>query len=322
MMRHSLIRRWMNVASEGSLTVFQYHKVPTLSPSHIQGEVEAAEFSRVFFNYLEWFQFLPLDEALERMRRGDLPRRAAAITFDDGYAEWFEHIVPLLREHRIPATFFITSNQLGKNEPFWHERIANAVAARGPGNLPSGFEWGRKHIGTRDAEIASTVIALQEKLKYMVLSEREDAIGLLEEGLPKIASFQPFTAADVIRLRDAGFQIGGHSKNHPILARCTPQEAKDEIGGCKEELEAILHQPVTQFAYPNGRPGTDFSAEQVKLVRQAGYQLAVTTAPGVVRANTDVFQLPRFTPWARSDWRSALQIIRNMRVTPQVVNDE
>jgi peptidoglycan/xylan/chitin deacetylase (PgdA/CDA1 family) len=322
MMRHSLIRHWMGSASEGGLTIFQYHKIPAISPRYIHGEVEATEFSRVLANYLAWFQFLPLEEAVERLQRGALPKRAAAITFDDGYADWFEHIVPLLSAHRIPATFFITSNQLGKPEPFWHERIANAVAARAPGELPAGFDWGGKHTGTWDAEIASTILALQEKLKYMALDDRENAIARLEEGLPKNAVFRPFTAADIIRLRDAGFQIGGHSRNHPILARCSREEALREIAGCKEELEAILHEPVTQFAYPNGRPASDFRAEHVKLVRQAGYRLAVTTTPGVARSGTDIFQLPRFTPWARSDWRSALQIIRNMRVTPQAVNDE
>lgn len=322
MIGHNLIRCWMNTAAKGSLTIFQYHKIPVVSPSYIHGEVAANEFSRVLANYQAWFQFLPLEEAVDRLHMDSLPKRAAAITFDDGYADWFEHIVPLLSAHQIPATFFITSSQLNKPEPFWHERIANAVAARAPGKLPNGFNWGKTHTGIQNSEIASTIVALQETLKYRALTEREEAIILLEEGMPKNAQFQAFTAADIVRLRDAGFQIGGHSKNHPILATCSPKEVINEIAGCKEELESILKDPVTQFAYPNGRPGIDFSAVHVKAVQQAGYRLAVTTAPGVARASADIFQLPRFTPWARSDWRSALQIIRNMRVTPLVVKDE
>lgn len=319
MTRNAVIRHWMDASSVGSLTIFQYHKIPSVSPAFIHGEVEAAEFSRVLNNYLEWFNFLPLDEGVERMQRGSLPRRAAAMTFDDGYADWFEHIVPLLSAHGVPATFFITSNQLGKKEPFWHERIAHAVAARAPGQLPADFDWGRMEIGSCDADIANTIVAVQEKLKYQPLAQREAAIALLEDGIPRNEAFRPFTAADIIRLRDAGFQIGGHSRNHPILSRCTPAEALDEIGGCKEELEGILRQPVTQFAYPNGRPGCDFREEHVFAVRRAGYRLAVTTSPGTARATTDPFQLPRFTPWARSNWRSALQIIHNMRVKAETL---
>jgi peptidoglycan/xylan/chitin deacetylase (PgdA/CDA1 family) len=137
--------------------------------------------------------------------------------------------------------------------------------------------------------------------------------------LPSSGDYRPFRSADLIRLRDAGFQIGGHSRHHPILTSCDAAQAKDEIGGCKEELEAILREPITAFAYPNGRPDCDFNASHVALVEAVGYRYAVTTAPGVSRSDTDPFQLPRFTPWARSSWRSALQFLRNMRVSPQMV---
>lgn len=322
-MKTHLIKRWITSASANCLTIFQYHKIPSVAPLYINGEVEAKEFSRVLANYLGWFKFFPLEEAYERLRGGGLPACSAAITFDDGYSDWFEHIVPLLSKHKVPATFFITSGQLGKSEPFWHERIANAIALRaGEKRLPEGFDWGRSHIGLSDSEVAKTILVVQEKLKYMALAEREEAICLLENGLPKDQTFRPFMHEDVIKLRDAGFQIGAHSRRHPILSHCSNHEALDEIAGCKEELEGLLQDKVTQFAYPNGRPGSDFSQKHIDLVKKSGYRLAVTTSPGVARVGVDPFQLPRFTPWARSDWRSAIQIIRNMHVRLRTVSDE
>jgi len=322
-MKMHLIKRWITSASANCLTIFQYHKIPSIAPRYINGEVEAKEFSRVLTNYLAWFNFLPLEEAYERLEKGELPACSAAITFDDGYSDWFEHIVPMLSKNRVPATFFITSGQLGKPEPFWHERIANAIAARADGcGLPKGFDWGRNQIGLNDGEIAKTILVVQEKLKYMALEHREEAIFLLESGLPKDQTFRPFLHSDVIKLRDAGFQIGAHSRRHPILSHCSSHEALDEIAGCKEELEGLLHDKVTQFAYPNGRPGSDFSLKHIDLVKRSGYRLAVTTSPGVARAGVDPFQLPRFTPWSRSDWRSAIQIVRNMRVNFRALSDE
>ncbi|MET0320091.1 MAG: polysaccharide deacetylase family protein, partial [Duganella sp.] len=66
------------------------------------------------------------------------------------------------------------------------------------------------------------------------------------------------------------------------------------------------------FAYPNGRPGTDYRACHVALVRQAGFEGAVTTSPGAGLA--DVWQLPRFTPWDARQWRFHLRLARNLRV--------
>jgi len=50
------------------------------------------------------------------------------------------------------------------------------------------------------------------------------------------------------------------------------------------------------------------------MVRDAGYAAAVSTGWGVATAQSDRFQLPRFTPWDRTPGRFALRLIRNMRI--------
>ena len=47
------------------------------------------------------------------MRDGTLADNAVAITFDDGYAANIAHAVPVLREHDVPATMFVTSGSIG-----------------------------------------------------------------------------------------------------------------------------------------------------------------------------------------------------------------
>ncbi len=59
-----------------------------------------------------WFNVLPLDEAIGRLAGGTLPERAAAITFDDGYADNFTVALPLLRERGSTATFFVATGFL------------------------------------------------------------------------------------------------------------------------------------------------------------------------------------------------------------------
>jgi peptidoglycan/xylan/chitin deacetylase (PgdA/CDA1 family) len=48
------------------------------------------------------------DVLAARERRGD-PRPIVSITFDDGYADNYEFVLPLLLEHRLSASFFVTS---------------------------------------------------------------------------------------------------------------------------------------------------------------------------------------------------------------------
>jgi hypothetical protein len=54
--------------------------------------------------------------------------------------------------------------------------------------------------------------------------------------------------------------------------------------------------------------------EHAALVREVGFSLAVTTAPGAASASTDRFLLPRFTPWDRNHFRFGLRMARNMRM--------
>jgi hypothetical protein len=86
--------------------------------------------------------------------------------------------------------------------------------------------------------------------------------------------------------------------------------------GSRQALEALVDAPVTLLAYPNGRPGVDYTAGTAVLAQSAGFEAAFTTAWGVADASTDPFQLPRFTPWDRTAWRFAGRMLANMRRRP------
>jgi peptidoglycan/xylan/chitin deacetylase (PgdA/CDA1 family) len=122
----------------------------------------------------------------------------------------------------------------------------------------------------------------------------------------------------VRQLHRAGMGIGGHTLNHPILARLPAEEARAEIAAGKASLEHMIGAPVTLFAYPNGKPGTDYQAEHVEIVRELGFEAAVSTAWGASRT-PDFFQLPRFTPWDRQRRKFLLRLMRNLTTTADIV---
>jgi hypothetical protein len=50
----------------------------------------------------------------------------------------------------------------------------------------------------------------------------------------------------------------------------------------------------------------------VALARELGFDAAVSTAWGAARAGDDLYQIPRFTPWDRADWRFGLRMAHNL----------
>jgi peptidoglycan/xylan/chitin deacetylase (PgdA/CDA1 family) len=121
------------------------------------------------------------------------------------------------------------------------------------------------------------------------------------------------SSEQVRALHSAGMQIGGHTGSHPILASLSANEAADEIARGKTRLEQIIGERVTMFAYPNGKPGEDYlPARDPGLVKEIGFESAVSTAWGAARRGDDLFQLPRFTPWDRSYKVFGLRMVRNL----------
>lgn len=96
-------------------------------------------------------------------------------------------------------------------------------------------------------------------------------------------------------LREAasrGLCIGGHTRNHPRLSALDRAAQVEEIAGGKIELEAILGQPVTTFAYPYGS-ALDYTAESEEIVREAGFASAYSNRYGPVKASDAPFALRR-----------------------------
>jgi peptidoglycan/xylan/chitin deacetylase (PgdA/CDA1 family) len=105
-------------------------------------------------------------------------------------------------------------------------------------------------------------------------------------------------------------QVGAHTVNHPILTGLPRERILDEVRDSRAWLEEILRSPVGLFAYPNGKPGLDYGPEAVEVVRELGFEAAVSTVPAMARAGGDRWQIPRYTPWDRTPNRFALRLAR------------
>ncbi|MFH4276292.1 polysaccharide deacetylase family protein, partial [Acinetobacter baumannii] len=80
-----------------------------------------------------------------------------------------------------------------------------------------------------------------------------------------------------------------HTMTHANLDKLTDEECLQELGQSKQQLEQMIDQLVTSFAYPFGI----YSQRDVELAKQAGYRNAVTTKEGIDIAQPDFMQLQR-----------------------------
>jgi phosphatidylinositol alpha-1,6-mannosyltransferase len=299
-------------SGNAKLTILLFHKIPYSADPLTPDEPVLAQFERTLDFLSRNANVLPLSDAVAALGQDRLPRSAVAITFDDGYNDWLHTVSPALQKRNLPATFFITTGQLD-GPTLWHERIVAAVRALPDtgARLPYGF-GNYSDLGSMQKRIR-LIADLQERLKYAPLAERIGAIEMLEsQAVSPLIRPENFGRTAVRELHSQGFEIGGHTVSHPILNECSDEQAMQEIGSCKEELEGIIGGKVHSFAYPNGRPVKDYQAKHVAMVKACGYRAAVATSGGAAKRSSDPFQLPRFTPWGTTENRIALQLARNL----------
>ena len=84
--------------------------------------------TRSFARQIRWlhsrFDIVSLSEAQTRISSGRNQRPTACITFDDGYADNRRFAIPLLLNHRIPFTYFVSTNHVLGGESFPHDVAA------------------------------------------------------------------------------------------------------------------------------------------------------------------------------------------------------
>lgn len=296
-----------------ALSILIFHRVfPATDP--LFPEVPDAN---CFAEILAWlkrsFNVLPLAHAVKALKAGRLPARAAAITFDDGYEDNYSVALPLLQQHALNATFFVSTGFLDGGR-MWNDTVIESVRRAAAESIDLSSLGLGAFLLRSPLEKRQAIDSILPRLKYLPLAERlsrvNEVASICAASLPNKLMM---SSDQVGRLHAAGMQVGAHTVNHPILASIDSAVAKKEICDGKCRLEEIVKAPVTLFAYPNGQPGRDYTAEHVGIVRDAGFAAAVSTAIGVSRMNADYLQLPRFTPWDRSGTRFSLRLVDNMR---------
>jgi peptidoglycan/xylan/chitin deacetylase (PgdA/CDA1 family) len=267
--------------------VFGYHRVVENADAY-SGWASPPMFTGrpMFEQHLDWiersYHIVSLDELAARLEVGEPVDDVAAITFDDGYRDVYDHAFPVLCRRGLPAALFVVADAVGTDQVLFHDWFhllscaLRTCAAPGPtldrGLAAAGLPGHRLVRGGRQpavtlrglfaglpqADVARLIVSLRQELEI------------------KPALLSRFRICDWDMLREmsgAGITVGSHTLSHALLTNESPDSVWDEVAGSRRLIERHLGHPVRYFAYPDGR----FNADTVETVAAAGYRLAFTT---------------------------------------------
>ncbi|OIN09549.1 polysaccharide deacetylase family protein [Oceanisphaera psychrotolerans] len=110
--------------------------------------------------------------------------------------------------------------------------------------------------------------------------------------------------AQIREMADSGLvEFGGHTLTHPHLNTLDKDAQHHEMAENKAQLEQLLDQKLSSFAYPFGSHNQDSK----ELAQELGYPFAVATNSGPLAMHEDPYQIRRIAIFPRTDvfglWR-------------------
>ena len=298
--------------SGSSLIILTYHRVLDRE-FEVGSRVEPGMYvrSNTFEKHLEVirdeFEVVDLTKWLKlRSENKPLPKKACAVTFDDGWGDNYANAFPLLEAYSIPATIFVVASLVGTSNKLWSDQLTQIVQELSPHEIreyamhSEAFAWLREIVKKTGVTNSSNQ---QEKYGRMIANAKSYSDEQIEEFIAEMTAFMPrpglsdsrsdwLSWAQLEQMTRSGIvSVGSHSMTHRRLTGGLSHDVLlSEIAESRNVIESHVGRPAELFCFPNG----DADKDAMQITRHA-YIGACTTIRGWNSTRCDPYQLRRIS---------------------------
>ena len=256
-----LIKRWV---PRNLVSIF-YHAVSDDAMDHVRHLYPIVPV-QVFIDALRTmqdnFNIVTYDQIQEcHHNKKPLPPKALHLSFDDGFAECYHIVRPILLKMGIPCTFFLTIDWLDNHMLYFRHELSIFVARFKTLDSPSQLEViqrvnQRFGISTpNDTSFINWLTGFREP-DHEVLEEMRSLFSFDPDRFLSLT--QPYLSrSQVMEMHQDGFTIGAHGLSHRKLGFIPRKEVEAEIVGACDSIQAITEQQVVPFSFPQSAGNID-----------------------------------------------------------------
>lgn len=297
------------------LFIVMYHYVRDLRHSRYP-EIKGLDFElfRQQIRFLkENFHIVRMEDVIEAAKTGKaLPEKAVLLTFDDGYADHYANVFPVLMAEGVQGSFFIPGKTFMEQKLLDVNKVHFILAAapldklkaelfslmnyyRGsefvfPSNEELYAEYGKANrFDNEDVIFAKRMLqtVLPEELRGIIASRLfKTYIGVSEETF----AYELYMSREQIRcMKNSGMHIGLHGYDHYWLGNLSQNQMEKDIMEAHHALQEFLDEEWV-MNYPYG----SYNEEVICAVKEAGGTLGLSTRVSVADLDQDDhYALPR-----------------------------
>ncbi len=253
-----------------------------------------ALFERLLRYLDKYFEVRNINELSEK--QGSRP--VAVLSFDDGYYDFIEYALPLLKKYVMRSNMNVIPQCVKTGLPIWNVRLYDFLASSSVEEVKKieipGFQFKLTGNGMRDK--LGFGMALSKFLKTRARAERLELFQPIEELMngKRFASTRMMTTGEVRQITEY-VDLGAHSFSHESMEFEDDDYFENDVEKCSEFFRSDLDLPMDIYAFPNG----SYRPEQIEHLRRKGVSKVLLV--GETLANMDSNVIPRITMYGDSD---------------------
>ncbi len=218
--------------------------------------------------------------------------KSVALTFDDGYVDFYSKTYPLLKKYNVPATVFVSTGGIDNNKEFWWDELEMLLSEE---HLPATICTKRKeYVVSQYPNRALLIMDVRNEVIENTYKVRDEEIALLRKQIKPMAkdrsAYRTMNSEEIVALsKEPLITIGAHTINHILCDKESYDIQKHEIKESKEVLEALINKEINLFAYPNGNIGKDTRG----ILDELGFEKSFTCEHACIDKVEKKFDIPR-----------------------------
>jgi len=249
------------------------------------------------------YQVMPLGAAVEALAKGQLPRLALVITFDDGFYSNLAGSRALMKEFALPFTLYVTTYYVSKKTPIFSHAVRylffrtrrtkltlTALPSQGRLSLPDVIDLGNRADTERIMRslIVDGESSMTENERVELCRELGLRLGVDYDALAAERRLSMLNSGEIHELAALGVDIQLHTHRHVLPTQ--PEALYREIEENRQVLEAATGAHCDHLCYPSGV----YSETQWPTLQKLRIRSATTCEPGLNVTGTSPYRLARF----------------------------
>jgi len=285
------------------LRILTYHRITDKPDLDDPLKVSKSVFEKQIKYLTSHYTILSGDDLLNIIKlKKPFPNDACLITFDDGWKDNYTNAYPVLKKYNAPAIIFISTDFVGSNNIFWHEKLQELL------KIPQ-----YKSINNFDAALIKWPLEIRRNVQQILKHPVDKKQNLINELISTLKRYEPETINEFIVILSKTLRrtisedalmlswseikemynnkivFGSHTKSHAILTQVPSKKILSEVNESKQIIEEMLDCDVYFISYPNG----NYDENVLRLVESSGYLAGFTCISGLNESFLNSLELRR-----------------------------